>query len=154
MFASMDIHKITKDNVKERSEILLEMYKSTAAVSSDHNVLLQPLGNDFTYVYPQEYDHQYVNYMEIANYVNSHPEYKTEISFGTLSTYFEEIKKRKPKFPTLQGDFQPYASVPDEYWTGYYSSRAFWKVRESITDVKRSNILCLSSEFIALAGKS
>ena len=38
---------ITRSNVAQQSEALLLMYLRTAALSGDHNVLLQPLGDDF-----------------------------------------------------------------------------------------------------------
>ena len=36
---------------------------------------------------------QYENYAKIFNYVNSHSELHAELKFGTLSEYFEAMKK-------------------------------------------------------------
>lgn len=75
-------------------------------------------------------DFQFHNYQAIFEYVNSHPELNAELQFGTLSEYFDAMKKELgggKKLPALVGDFFTYADKNDEYWSGYYTSRPYYK---------------------------
>ena len=125
---------IDSGNVKQRAEILLDQYRKKAQLYRS-NVVLAPLGDDFRYEKTFETQVQYDNYEKIMNYINSHPELKAKIKFGTLQDYFTAVAKREgvspgqhpPGFPTLGGDFFTYADRNDHYWSGYYTSRSFTK---------------------------
>ncbi|CAG0917105.1 unnamed protein product [Notodromas monacha] len=134
---------ITAANVRNQSELLLSMYRRTASLLQ-HNVLLQPLGDDFRYDYNVEFDQQYRNYKAIAEYLNTHRDkYRVEVQFGTLSDYFSSLRERQTRFPSLQGDFFPLAHEPGNYWTGYFSSRPFWKgaVRDLESELRAAELL-------------
>ncbi|XP_065648890.1 alpha-mannosidase 2 isoform X2 [Hydra vulgaris] len=126
--------EIQDDNIKERSETLLDQYKKKAQLYRS-NVVLAPLGDDFRYDKVFEVLAQYTNYEKIMEYVNSHPELNAEIRFGTLKDYFQAVAERegvkpgeKPQsFKTLGGDFFTYADRDDHYWSGYFTSRSFFK---------------------------
>ena len=68
-------------------------------------------------------------------YINSQPGFKAQMRFGTLSDYFMSVAdehkvklgEQPPGFNTLSGDFFTYADRKDNYWSGYFTSRPFYK---------------------------
>ena len=82
---------ITAANVAKKSELLLGEWGRTASLLP-HNVVLMPLGNDFRYDIPEEFDQQYENYEKIAQFINQNRhKYHAQVQWGTLKDYFTEV---------------------------------------------------------------
>ena len=109
---------------------------------------------------------QYENWERVIAHVNAHPdEYKLHLRFATLDQYFRAVHREhqsgKPGHPEQQGkhpehqqgpppltvlegrDFFPYADNEDSYWTGYYTSKSWFKrlVRTSESRLRNAELL-------------
>ena len=130
---------------------LVGQYGRTASLFT-HNVALVLVGGDFTYSKNEEFNQEYEKYKKIINFINANGDRYNgaKAQFGTPSEYFQEIQERqggKFKFPSLVGDFFPYADIfssgTPAYWTGYFTTRPFHKLmsRELEHNLRNAEIL-------------
>lgn len=140
---------IDDKNKQQKADLLMEQYGRTASVSP-YNVALIPLGDDFRYDHDVEWDQQYRNYKKLFDFINANKDryHGAQVDFGTPSDFFKALRERSDgKFSTLRGDFFVYSDVYAEgrpaYWSGFYTSRPYWKVldRELESNLRSTEIL-------------
>uniref|UniRef100_A0A8R1XRC9 Alpha-mannosidase n=1 Tax=Onchocerca volvulus TaxID=6282 RepID=A0A8R1XRC9_ONCVO len=123
---------ITNLNI-HASALKLEKSFQKMSLMQGNNIILSVWGDDFRYVELEEWYQQHNNLILLFDYINKNSK-RTRIRFGTLTEYFDALERsNKAKdltLATLSGDFFPYQCALGDYWTGFYTTRPFYKRQE------------------------
>ncbi|TKR81278.1 hypothetical protein L596_015179 [Steinernema carpocapsae] len=123
--------EITDSNVKTKSADLVGQFEEMSKMYQS-NVLMMMLGDDFRYDGIREWHQQHDNYVKLFDHINAKG--NVEVRFGTFSDYFTTLKKfneeHKVEPVALSGDFFPYSCALGDDWTGYFTTRPFYKRKE------------------------
>ena len=126
-------HLRTLTNITHSQSKELEHFKTrTSRSNTGTSHVLIPLGDDFRYTSTSECKKQFENFEKIFDFFErERSKYNVVASFSTLGEYFdavrEETSHQNHPFQIVQGDFFTYADKQDEFWSGYYVSRSFYK---------------------------
>lgn len=125
--------QITDDNVAKRADLIVDQWRKKSKLYKTRAVLI-PLGDDFRYTQSMEWEAQRVNFEKLFEHINNDPHLHVEAKFATLQEYFDAVKAEKSpdEFSTLSGDFFTYADRDDHYWSGYFTSRPYYKRMDRI----------------------
>ena len=88
-----------------------------------------PWGDDFTY---GDAHLTFRSPDNLIKYFNSHITDMT-LMYSTPSEYLDAIKAQDLTWPTRYDDMFPYADQNEDYWTGYFSSRALAKKMDRVS---------------------
>uniref|UniRef100_A0A0K0EJ05 Alpha-mannosidase n=1 Tax=Strongyloides stercoralis TaxID=6248 RepID=A0A0K0EJ05_STRER len=128
---------ITKYNIKEKSEEISDQFRKRGLLMNNSATFI-PLGYDFAWSFPSEWEDQYTNFQAIFDYINENDNFNMNIRWGTLQDYFDtvhnNIKELNQTTKILSGDFFTYSDKEKRYWSGYYVSRPFHKRFERLLE--------------------
>ncbi|KAJ8308821.1 hypothetical protein KUTeg_013695 [Tegillarca granosa] len=137
---TVDVVEVNDENVEKISWSLWEQFQKKASLYRSDTILV-PHGDDFRYQNEEEWDKQLLNMEKLMKYINNNPAMKTQVKFGTLTEYINEVtsKIEMDKFPSFSGDFFTYNDRDDQYWSGYFTSRPHYKyMARKLQDLLRS----------------
>ncbi|VDL77341.1 unnamed protein product [Nippostrongylus brasiliensis] len=122
--------EITLEDAEQKANTFVEQLKIMAGTYTS-NVVMMLFGDDFRFSSLEEWEAQYSSLQRLFDEINKRDE-NIRIRFGTVSAYFDELeasyKSSRTTPPSLTGDFFPYQTSHE--WTGYYSTRPFFKAQE------------------------
>lgn len=103
------------------------------------NHLLVPMGGDFSYA------NAHLNFLSmdrLITYFNANVKNIT-LMYSTPSDYLKAVKAANVTWPTNYDDMMPYADNPNDFWSGYFTSRANQKIyiRDGQSSLHSSNKL-------------
>lgn len=125
----IDDHSSEEYNVDAIVEKFVAVSKRYSLIYATNHILF-PMGEDFNY---QSAGIWYKNMDKLIKAVNQRTEQnKVRVFYSTPSCYLKAVHDTGHVFQTKEDDFFPYASDPNAFWTGYFTSRATLKRFERV----------------------
>uniref|UniRef100_A0AAG5DR73 Alpha-mannosidase n=1 Tax=Anopheles atroparvus TaxID=41427 RepID=A0AAG5DR73_ANOAO len=109
------------NNVREKIDLFLETVHNMSETYLTNNIILT-MGEDFHY---QDANMWFKNLDKLIKYTNARQADGSMVNafYSTPSCYLHAVHREDIEWPTKSDDFFPYASDPNAFWTGYYTSR-------------------------------
>ncbi|XP_006898920.1 PREDICTED: lysosomal alpha-mannosidase-like [Elephantulus edwardii] len=114
------------------------------------NHILMTMGSDFHYKNAQRWFENLDKLIWLVNAQQQANGSQVHVLYSTPARYLHELNKANITWSLKQDDFLPYASNPNKFWTGYYSSRPALKRYERLS----YNFLQVCNQLEVLAGSS
>uniref|UniRef100_A0AC35UAH3 Alpha-mannosidase n=1 Tax=Rhabditophanes sp. KR3021 TaxID=114890 RepID=A0AC35UAH3_9BILA len=122
--------RVTEHNLRKQSLVAADAFRKRGLLMNNSATFI-PMGYDFAWDTIMEWSDQYDNYVQIFDYINNDKDLNMNIRFGTLQDYFETVHRNQKmynkKTQSITGDFFTYSDEGQDYWSGYYTSRPFFK---------------------------
>jgi lysosomal alpha-mannosidase len=84
------------------------------------NVMYLPQGCDFSFANARM---NFENMDRMISWFNEHNNANMKMFYSTPSLYLEALAKENITWPVNYDDMFPYADNPQDYWSGYFTSR-------------------------------
>ena len=80
---------------------------------------------------------------KVIDYINTHNKVNTKLLMSTPGRWVDAMKESNVAFPTYYNDMFPYSDAPDDFWSGFYSSRPSSKiqVKQGSQNLHASNLI-------------
>ncbi|CAD8127927.1 unnamed protein product [Paramecium sonneborni] len=116
--------QVTDSNLQSKTEELASYFNKQKNAYKG-KILAHTLGMDFQWSDAASYFNQMDRVMNRVN--NNTEKYKMIIQYGTPKQYIQALYEQNITYPSQKEDFFPYADYPNQYWSGYFTSRSAFK---------------------------
>lgn len=125
-------------NADWKSDFFVDFVRNASNHLLTENILIT-MGGDFRFMNAHL---NFVSMDRMIDYINTNYENIT-VMYSTPGQYLDSLYAANVSWPTKYDDLFPYADHPEDYWTGYFTSRpgAKWQVREGSAFLHASNWL-------------
>jgi lysosomal alpha-mannosidase len=106
-------------NAEQKTQDFIQMVNERSSHYRTNHLLI-PMGCDFQYTNANQ---NFYSMDNMITYINARYPNMT-LFYSTPSEYIKAIKEADLSWPTRYDDMFPYADIPEDYWTGYFTSRA------------------------------
>ena len=105
-------------NADHKTDLMLaRVYDMLDVYQGDHLMLTQ--GCDFTHANARQ---NFISLDRFIKYFNDRVENVT-LKYSTPGIYLDAIKAQNLSYPVKYDDMFPYSDNPNDFWTGYFTSR-------------------------------
>jgi hypothetical protein len=130
--------KLSTYNAEQRGAEFMELINHWKQHYRTNHILI-PMGCDFSYTNAKM---NFESMDKLIGFINA-KYHNTTVMYSTPGTYVKAVSALNVTWPVRYADMFPYADLPEDYWTGYFTSRPNYKkyVRDGQANLLASNKL-------------